>query len=141
MSSTRKTHSRGATRRASLFFASVAGLVALDGCTTAPPPTPEPVSGTPIVVDEAMQRRDWPQSTAQWANADVVAGATRFPYEPQTEGIDAHRGILGDEWSNSLLDTGFFVAQSVALPFTYFWDKPFVKKVHQGVIYEPTHYA
>src|SRR5688500_15376445 len=120
MSSTPKPNLRDATRRAVIASAVAAALAPFAGCARAPAPAPEPVDTTPMVIDEAMQRRDWPRSTAEWANGDIVAGATRFWYVPQTEGEGAGKASLGPERSNALLDTGAFVVQSLALPFTYF---------------------
>lgn len=129
------------TRNTRFALASVVTLAAITGCSHAPAPQPEPTDSTPLVIDEAMQKRDWPQSDVTWANGDTVAGATRFGYVPQTEGEGVSRAILGDEAGNALLDTGAFIVQSIVVPFTYFVDPPFVKKTYQGVIYEPTSFA
>src|SRR5687768_2171427 len=144
MFSTRNHLNRDATRRragAQLALALAAGA-ALGGCARAPKPAPEPVSTSPMVVDEAMQRREeWPQATAYFQAGGVDAGATRFPYNPQTTGDGAGQATLGPERRNSALDTLAFVVQAIKLPFTYFVDPPFAKKNSRGVIYDPTHTA
>ena len=95
-----------------------------------------------MVVDEAMQRRDeWPRATAYFQAGGVDAGATRFPYNPQTTGDGAGQATLGPERSNAALDTLAFVVQALKLPFTYFVDPPFAKKNYRGVMYDPTHTA
>ena len=144
MRSTRKAFSRNASRCAStrIALALSAGIAAtFAGCTTNPPAKPEPVSTATLPVDEAMQRRDWPRTAAEFESGATIAGATRFPYAPQTVGDGASYAVLGPERSNALLDNLFFIGQSIALPFTYFVDPPFVKKEYRGVIYEPTHFA
>src|SRR5687768_17171966 len=117
MSSTPNT-----VRRLALAAAAVTIGWVSTGCMTAREPEVEPGSATPIPTDEAMQRRDWPRSEAGWANGDVAAGATRFPYAPQTESEGAGRALLGPERSNAALDTAYFVVQTLVLPFTYITD-------------------
>lgn len=139
MSSTRKTRSQSAVRFALALSAGTAGLMV--GCQTAPPAQPEPVATAIQPVDEAQQRRDWPQSAAEFESGATLAGVTRFPYVPQTTGDGASYAALGPERSNALFDNVFFLGQAIALPFTYFVDPPFTSKIYKGAIYEPTHYA
>jgi hypothetical protein len=126
------------SRSAALALAAVAGIA---GCHPGPGPAAEAYSTEPLVVDEAMQARDWPRTTAEFQATNVEAGATRFPYAPQTSGTGSDRAVFGPERSNAALDTVYFVGQSLALPFTYFWDRPSVKKTYSGVVYEPTYNA
>lgn len=152
MRSTRRSNSpvsgtgggTSAARRsfAALALAAAAGLVAAGaGCQRAPEPRAEDVSTEPLVVDEAMQARDWPQVAANFQAGGVDAGVTRFPHQPQTQGGGAGRALFGDERGNAVLDPVLFIGQSFMLPFTYFVDPPFTKKNHRGVIYEPTYTA
>src|SRR5688572_24505293 len=106
MSSTLNTVRRRLALAAAVALASV-----YTGCTTAPAPAPEPFSTTPLVIDQAMQKRDWPRTEVGWANGDTPAGATRFPYAPQTEGEGAGRAVFGAELRNSWRDSLFFVGQ------------------------------
>lgn len=132
---------RSLQARGAVGLAAVAGGV-LAGCSTAPQPKPEEVSTAPLVIDEAMQRRaDWPRIAAEFQAGGVDAGLTRFPYQPQTEGPDAGQAIFGNERANALFDPFFFVAQTIALPFTYITDPPFTKKNHRGVVYDSTYTA
>jgi hypothetical protein len=145
MFSTRKCLNRNAPARrrtgAQLALALAAGSALAAGCQRAPKPAPEPVSTSPMVVDEAMQYRDWPRATAYFQAGGVDAGATRFPYNPQTTGDGAGRATLGPERRNSLLDTAAFVVQVAKLPFTYVRQPPFVDKNYRGVMYDPTYTA
>lgn len=134
--------SRRPHAQAALALAAAAATAALAGCTTSPKPQVEEASTAPVAIDEAMQRRgDWPRVAAEFKAGGVEAGVTRFPYQPQTEGPDAGRAIFGNERSNALLDPIFFVAQTIALPFTYIIDPPFTEKTHRGVVYDATYTA
>lgn len=147
MRSTHKTidraASRGVHRRArvtlALALSAAAGLAG--GCACKPPAQAEPVSTAPMPIDEAMQARDWPRSEAQFQSGAVAAGATRFRYSPKPveQGVD--RGVLGPERRNAVLDTGYFIGETLLLPFTYIFEPPFVEKSHRGVFYEPTYTA
>src|SRR5262245_24240455 len=139
MYSTRKPR-----RSLALSLAVLAGLSAVGGLSSGcaykqPARAAEPADTTPLPVDEAMQARDWPRSAVQFQSGGSVAGATRWPYEPDTAGPDSYKAVGGAEWPNALLDTGLFLGQTAMLPFTYLFDPPFVKKENYGVIYEPSH--
>ena len=61
------------TLRFALFGCALAAVGG--GCQFAHRQTPvADVSTTPLLIDEAMQRRDFERSTAWYANGDVVAG-------------------------------------------------------------------
>jgi hypothetical protein len=131
-------------RSLALSLAVVAGTTALaalgTGCSYKPPaPKPDAVDTTPMPVDEAMQVRDWPRTTAEFKSGGTVAGATRFPYNPGTVGDGSSQAIGGPERTNAVVDTVAFVLQTGALPFTYLFDPPFVKREHYGVTYEPSY--
>src|SRR5690242_13930633 len=67
------------TRKNALLLAAV---ISLGGCTyrhNSPPVT----NVEPVQPDEAMQRRDWAQSSAVYPNGAVAAGPTDFNYEPK----------------------------------------------------------
>jgi hypothetical protein len=115
----------------------LAATSALAGCFHHPERKTDPVSTEPLAIDEAMQRREWPRQVSEYYGGGVVAGATRFPYVPAKTGEGADRAVFGPERSNSVLDTGAFLAQAYMLPFTYLIDYPFVKKTYHGVTMEP----
>jgi hypothetical protein len=67
MSSIRKALRRNSVFNASanaLPFAALVVSGVLAGCQHAPAPAPEAVSSEPLVVDEAMQRLEWPRLEA-----------------------------------------------------------------------------
>src|SRR5215218_6143979 len=66
----------------SLGMLASASLFVATGCQRTQPPRPDRLNDAPLVVDEAMQIRDWDRSTATYANGGVVAGAARITFEP-----------------------------------------------------------
>ena len=93
---------------------------------------PEAINDTPLVVDPAMQVRDWDRSSAYYASGGVVAGPTGFLYEPK-------RGQ--PEWHYALLESPLFLVQTIALPVTLAFNPPWSKVVYKGVTVEPTYTA
>ena len=125
------------TRNASIRFLSRAAVVAsatlfvvTTGCQRVQPNRPVALNDTPIVVDEAMQIRDWDRSTATYANGAVVAGAPRVTWEPKN-----------DNRYNYVADPAIGVANIVTIPFTYIWIPWGQTVVHRGAITPPTHTA
>ena len=56
---------RGRGRRALLLAGLACGAALASGCQrTVPPSSRSPVNATPLLIDEAMQVRDWDRSTA-----------------------------------------------------------------------------
>src|SRR5438270_704595 len=58
------------------LLSSILVLSLAAGCEVKQPPPPEPVSHAPLVVDPAMQHRQWPVSVAHYANGSTVAWPT-----------------------------------------------------------------
>jgi len=110
--------------------ASVTPLFFSTGCQRVQPPQPDRLNDAPLLVDEAMQIRDWDRSTAYYANGNTVAGHTRLTFEPKD-----------DNRLNYLADPAIGLGNFVIIPFTYFWDLPFSKVEYQGAIVPPSHYA
>ena len=85
------------------------------GCAVKQPPPPEEVSNAPLVVDDAMQHRQWPVSPVRYANGQTVAWPTAT--------LLVHRY---DEpvWQASLTDTPMFVGNVLAVPVVYLFTPP-----------------
>jgi hypothetical protein len=107
-----------------------ASMVLSTGCQRIPPNRPVALNDEPLLVDEAMQIRDWDRSTSYYANGDTVAGATRLTFEPKD-----------DTRLNYFADPLIGLTNFVIIPFTYFHTPPFTKMVYQGAIVPPTHTA
>ena len=128
MSSTRN---RSKLSQCALAALASAGLVlSMTGCQRIPPNRPVALNDEPLVVDEAMQIRDWDRSTAYYGNGNTVAGATRLTYQPKN-----------DNRYNYAFDPLIGVANFAIIPFTYFKTPARTTVVHQGAIVPPTHTA
>ncbi|HMB96478.1 MAG TPA: hypothetical protein VKK61_10605, partial [Tepidisphaeraceae bacterium] len=93
----------------------------LGGCQMSSPLEPikyEPRIGentTPLLVDQAMQVRDWKLSTSNYANGNVPAGPTGFLFEESWN---------EPEWTYAVVETPLFIGQVLALPVTLALDPP-----------------
>lgn len=125
----------------------------LTGCQRIRPVQPDALNDEPLVVDEAMQIRDWDRSTAYYASGAVVAGDPRTRLEPKYESrlvetTDPATGATqvrqertGDARINYVADPAIGLANFVMIPFTYFRTPPFTPVVSRGTIIPPSHYA
>lgn len=128
-------------KSAALIFA--AGLFVLGGCQSmsssasgvvhkivnAPP---DELNDSPLVVDGAMQLRDWQRGEAQYANGDTPAGPIGFNYEPA--------------WNQSayrypMIETPLFIVQTVLLPVTLTMTPPWTEKTWTGATIGTTYNA
>lgn len=128
---------------AALALAVVAGLGG--GCFHYEPPPAEVASepDEPMVLDEAILRRDWEPVSAYYANGDVVGGSDRklfradevvvVPNDPYGE----YRHV--NDYGQAVAAPFLFVANVAAIPFTYLWEPPFDPVASQGEYYRPTY--
>jgi hypothetical protein len=84
---------------------------------------PDELNDSPLVVDGAMQLRDWQRAEATYANGDTPAGPTGFNYEPA--------------WNQSgyrypIVETPLFIGQTLLLPVTLTMNPPWTEKVYTG---------
>ena len=128
MSSTRNAITRFILRAA--VVASATPILLPAGCQRVQPTRPDRLNDAPLVVDEAMQIRDWNRSTAHYANGSVVAGSPRLVFEPKD-----------DSRLNYAADPLIGVANFALIPFTYFYRPPFAAVEHHGAVVPPTHTA
>jgi hypothetical protein len=125
-SSSRKAPSARRLVPLALLSASIAGC-------SAQPQSQQPIR-SPMVVDQAMQRRDWERSVAPFPNGSTVSGYNRFPWR-----TDLQPG--SNEYGAALYDVVASLAQTIALPFTYLFIPPFAKAVYHGDVIGPTYTA
>ena len=111
------------------LLASVGALI-LVGCQRARAPRPDALNDAPLIVDEAMQIRDWDRSTAYYPSGAVVAGSPRVTFVPRYE---SRVGYAADP----LIGIG----NIVLIPFTLFSTPPSAKVTSRGAIVPPTHTA
>jgi hypothetical protein len=121
-----------AERLSGLRLACAALLAAVvGGCAQQPPRQP---ARPPLVVDGAMQRREWDRSVAPYPNGDTVSGHNRFPFR-----TDSDRSQ--NEYPLAAYDIAASLGQTVALPFTYLFIPPFARAVYHGDDIGPTYTA
>jgi uncharacterized protein YceK len=105
------------------------------GCQAVQPARPSQVSQTPLIVDDAMQMRDWPQISARYEGTSVIAGhnGTMWQYTPE---MQAKEG-----WAR-VLDVPLFLLNTVTMPFSLFYDKPAWREHNsRSPALEPSHHA
>ena len=105
---------------------SFAGMVALSlvgGCRFASNEAPKMnLDQTPLIVDEAMQKRDWDRTPAYYANGDTVAG----PNLVVVEGT-------GGDFAQRLTDPTASVANAIMAPATFILSPPWKDMVYRGM--------
>ena len=106
-------------------------MLAAAGCQGVPKTQPlSPVNNTPLVVDEAMQIRDWDRSTSVYANGAMVAGGTAYCWEAADWVKEPDR---------KLVDAPVAVLNFICMPVGLFVNSPFEKQVIHGEIVPPTY--
>jgi hypothetical protein len=85
------------------------------GCQRVVTPPPMQINPSPIVLDEAMQHRDWDRSTAYYPNGVTVAGPT---------GLYVRADPRLPALAQGAVETPLFVGQVILLPFDFLWDPP-----------------
>ncbi|MCC6422425.1 MAG: hypothetical protein IT447_03030 [Phycisphaerales bacterium] len=107
-----------------------AGLAA--GCQNKPMGYQEAVNESPLLVDGAMEQRNWTPVMAYYASGAVPAGGTGFLFEPSDK---------MPQVAQALVDPPLFAAQVVALPLTIFISQPWTLQGYHGAVVEPTYTA
>jgi hypothetical protein len=108
-------------------------LVGMGGCQLVQKEQPPaPVNNTPLVVDEAMQMRDWDRSTNYYANGATVAGGTAYVWEVADWANPDHRRFI---------DGPVAVLNFASMPVGLFVNSPFEKQVIRGETVLPTYTA
>lgn len=107
----------------------LAAFVALaGGCAVKQPPGPDAVSRAPLTVDEAMQRRVWPTSVAQYADGQTTGWPTGFIFVPRTNPV----------WQAALGDIPVFVTNCMAMPIVLLFEPPWVPVTYPRGEIEPS---
>src|SRR4051794_23689414 len=115
------------------FVISAAALMSVSslvGCQNiSKPPAADEYNNSPLVIDEAMQRREWEAVNAPYESGDFVAGPTGFWYAPKDD--------LGYT-QRQLVESPMFVGQVILLPYTLSVQPPWSDVVYRGAVQEPT---
>jgi hypothetical protein len=110
---------RGSAVRWAMLGAAALGAI---GCSTAPRPLE--LSQTTLIVDPAMQKRDWDRSVAYYPSGAVPAWDTRFWYKPPAGSPQAIKPIT---------EPIAFVGQTLFLPIALIEAPPFKPVIAHGV--------
>ena len=108
------------------------GIGALAGCQANVPAPVERLNDTPLVVDDAMQRREWDRSTVYYGNGDTIAGGTAYMFQ-------VHETM--PNWSRRAADPLVATTNFLLLPVGVFVNSPFDAEAYQGAVIPPTHTA
>lgn len=117
---------------ASLLLPLVALATGVSGC--ARQQQQQAYTPPPMVIDPAMQLRDFERSVAYYPNGDTVSGIDRFP-------IRSTSGIGDNEYASSAFDLAASIGQTITLPFTYLVVPPFTRGVYHGDDVGPSYTA
>jgi hypothetical protein len=90
------------------------------------------VKDEPVVIDEAMQIRDWEPSSARYTNPRFIAGPTGFLYQPA---YDMPAPVYAAQ------ETPMFILQALALPVTVWLPPLYTPVEYAGETLEPTWHA
>jgi hypothetical protein len=93
------------------------------GCFNAAATRPE-LSHATLIIDPAMQKRDWDQSVAYYPGGAVPAWNTRFWYTPSPNEPPAIKPIS---------EPIEFIGQSLFVPITLITARPFTPVIYRGV--------
>lgn len=112
-----------------------AGVMVAGGCSTVQKvenSAPERENQVPVMVDQAMQLRQWERSTARYGNGNVVAGPTGFPYITRWNQPEPY--YLAEE-------VPLFVVQSVVSPLVLIVTPPWTPELYSGVTVQSSYTA
>lgn len=102
---------------------------AMVGCTRNEYSQAGRLNDEPLVIDGAMQKRNWEPTPAYYANGDTVSWSTGFAYQPQAN----------NQYQYYYADTGTYFVNLFTLPYTLYKERDGL--VSQGVVLPPTYTA
>ena len=122
-----------------LRFLSLAAVVAsatplLTGCgfqRTRNEVVVERLNDRPLIIDEAMQKRDFERSSAYYQKPTVVAGPTWLTFKGDEE----------TEYTDLLTDPLIFLTNVVASPYQAVTNPQWEAVEYRGATVPPTHFA
>src|SRR5580700_3048177 len=79
------------------------------------------VDKSPLIVDEAMQQRNWPRTTVRFQNGETPAGPTGFVLKHSPD---------APKWTPALTDAPMCVANICLVPFGYLFTPPWTRVIY-----------
>ncbi len=108
-----------------------AGLLTA-GCQMKQPPKPDAVSHAPLVVDEAMQQRQWPVTVCHFQNGQTPAWPTATLFVHRTnEAV----------WQATVTDTPMFMANVMTIPVVSIFTPPWQRVIYPSGVIEASYNA
>src|ERR1041385_419514 len=107
-------------------------LSSMVGCVAVGPTQPDEYNSTPLVIDDAMQHRDWEPTTAYYESGDTVAGPTGFVMQPKDD--------LGYV-QRQAIEIPTFLGNTAIMPFVLMKTPPGEDVTYRGAVQEPTYTA
>ncbi len=134
VSSRRNKTSKASRRRAMLSVLSLPAWVLLTTGTGCLKHTKEVAvtSHAPLIVDEAMQRRQWPRTVARFQNGETPATPTGFLLQHNPR---------APKWAPALTDGPLFVANIFAIPVAYAFTPAWQTVIYPSGVTEPSYNA
>jgi len=118
-------------RKAAIIAAGMLWACVLGGCQFAVNrPVNANLDHSTLIVDEAMQRRDWDRSVARYANGDTIAGPDLIVIES-----------TGPTWLQRVTDPAISSINDGMVPVTTVLDPPWKDRIYPGVQVPPTYTA
>ena len=122
------------TRNAIICSLSSILVLSLTGCgfqRATNKPRADRLNDAPLVVDEAMQKREFERSSAYYQRPVVVAGPTWLTF----------RGDEKTERTDAITDPAIFVTNVVVSPYPAVKDPQWERVEYRGATVPPTHHA
>jgi len=87
------------------------------------------VNRSPLIVDEAMQQRNWPRSVVRFQNGETPSAPTGF--------VLAHAKDA-PKWTPVLTDGPLFMVNIFAMPVGYVFTPPWERVIYPAGVVEPS---
>jgi hypothetical protein len=110
------------------IFSLAAILILSAGCMKETKPVAE-VNRAPLIVDEAMQQRNWPRSVVRFQNGETPAKPTGFVLEHAKN---------APKWTPILTDGPLFLANVFVMPIGYVFTPPLTRVIYPAGVAEPS---
>ncbi len=119
------------TRSAGAFCGILPVVLLLGGCFKETKPVAL-VDRSPLIIDEAMQQRNWPRTVVRFQNGETPAGPTGFILQHSPD---------APAWTPVLTDGPLFMANVIAMPIGYMFTSPWHRVIYPAGVAEPSYTA
>ncbi len=106
-------------------------LILAPGCVKETKPVAT-VNRAPLIVDEAMQQRNWSRSVVRFQNGETPATPTGFVLEHNKD---------APKWTPLLTDGPLFLANVFVMPIGYAFAAPWERVIYPAGVTEPSYTA